>query len=166
MMSRRSALSGVRIYAFDPQRHVLARGQPRQQVGRLENDAAIRSGSCDLASVKHDASLGDIGQPGGHRQHGGLAASGVSDQRDEFATCNVEAEPVDHGQRTARSRIRLYRFEKFHVTCRGPVRPCAFALHGLPGVADRMHSRARYPAGKPCFPLPRFALRQSTAGNA
>ena len=63
-MSRRSRAAGVRIHAIHAQRDVLPRGEPGQQIRRLEHHAAIRAGAGDLAAIEHDAAVGDIGEAG------------------------------------------------------------------------------------------------------
>ena len=84
-MSRRSRGAGVRIHAIDAERDVLASGEPGQQARRLEHHAAIGAGAGDFTAVEHDAAGGDVVEAGEHRQHGGLAAAGMADQRNELA---------------------------------------------------------------------------------
>ena len=127
-MSRRSPRRGVRIHAIHAHRDVLARGEPRQKIRRLEHDAAIRARRDDFAAIERDAAIGDVGEPGDHRQHGGLAAARVPDQRNELALADVERELVDHGERPLRVGKRLGDVVELARTCRGSPRPsCALA---------------------------------------
>ncbi|KMS94310.1 hypothetical protein BVRB_022690, partial [Beta vulgaris subsp. vulgaris] len=92
------AAGGVRVDALDPERDVLARGEPGHQARRLEHHRLVRPGDVDLAVVEHDRALADRVEPGRHRQHGGLAASRMADQRDELALVHQEVEVLDYGQ--------------------------------------------------------------------
>ena len=92
-------LRGGRIDLVDADGHILTRGQPGEQRGRLEHHGAFGIGSLDRAAVQHDDVLGDARQPGGHRQDGGLAATGMADQGNEFALFQRQVDLVHHGQR-------------------------------------------------------------------
>ena len=165
-MSRALGVARVRIDALDAERDVLPRGQPRQQVRRLEHHAAIGPGGRHLAAVEHDAAVGDIGQPGAHRQHRRLAAAGVADQRDELAALDVEVEilrPRSAGP--CGVGIDLVRRCRTRRTCRDS--SSGFGLlrraHGLRQEirrGDRAPRRAASPRLRPAHaasPLPRPA---------
>src|SRR5689334_24202108 len=97
----------MRVHAFHAERDVLPRGEPRQQVGRLEYDTTIRTRARDLARVQHDAAVGDLREARAHRQRSRLAATRVTDQRDTLATLDVEIESFHDGERPPGRGVHL-----------------------------------------------------------
>src|SRR5690606_24115012 len=92
-------LGGGVVGLVDAEQDVLERGEPGQEAGGLENDAAIGAGRGDLLAGEDDAAAGDVGESGDHGEHGGLAAAGVADQGDELALADLEVEVLDDGER-------------------------------------------------------------------
>ena len=58
----------------------------------MKDDAAIRPGAGEFLAGENDAAAGDVVQAGDHREHGGFAAAGVADERDEFALAILQIE--------------------------------------------------------------------------
>ncbi len=98
-MSRRSASLACGKHAGHAQHHVVERAEPGHQAGRLEHQAAVGAGIGHFAAIEHDHAFGDVGQPGHHRQHGGLAAARVADDRNELALADLQVKAIDHGLR-------------------------------------------------------------------
>ncbi len=72
---------GMRVDPVDTESDVFARGKPGKQRWRLEHHRAIGTGGGYLTAVKDDAAERNLVQPGRHRQYGGLAATGMANDR-------------------------------------------------------------------------------------
>jgi hypothetical protein len=100
---------------------VLHRGHVREQVERLEHHADLRPDLADVIDIRRhqlavplhmgerlaldpDHAVVDRLQRHQHAQHGGLARTGRSDDRDLLAALYLEVEPVENGQRAVAFR--------------------------------------------------------------
>ena len=95
-----------------------------------------------------------VREPRDHRQHGGLAASRMPDERNELALADVEREPVDHRQRPLRRRKASWRRCRTPRTCRGSRPPwcaltarTAFGTKSLEVIGMTSGSRTRLSSG-------------------
>src|SRR3954452_6611290 len=77
---------------FQPERHVLKRGEPRQQRRMLEHHAAVVPTAGDHVSIDRHAAAACRLEAHRDAQRRGLAAAGGADQRDDLAVSHAETE--------------------------------------------------------------------------
>src|SRR5437879_5935285 len=78
-----------------PEHYVLESREPREQTGRLEDDTAVGTGPGEFLAGQNDSAAADVVQPRQHREHRALAATGVTNERDELAFPDPEVETLD-----------------------------------------------------------------------
>ena len=97
-----------RMGLLDRELDVLARGEPGQEGGRLEDDAAVEARSVDLAATDDDAAARRRNETHRDREDRRLAAAGVADEADELTLGDLEVEVFDdHGVAGAGNREAL-----------------------------------------------------------
>src|SRR5215213_11408365 len=84
-------LGAPHAFHLEAEHYVLHGGQPRQQLGKLKHHAAIEAAALYLAAVHHDFAAGRRLQPHSDPKRRGLAATARSDERDDFAVIDGEA---------------------------------------------------------------------------
>ena len=96
---------------FQRQRHVVERAHRRHQLEILEHEAHRLGAQCgarvfvrgmDRRAVQPDLAAAGHVQAGQQREQGGLAGTGLADDRDPFAGGDVQADAVEDGQLTVR----------------------------------------------------------------
>jgi hypothetical protein len=87
----------VAVDLVDAEADVAEGGEPREEAGRLEDDAAIGAGLDDLLAGEDDGAVRGLGEAGDDGEHGALAAAGVADDADELALREGQVEAFDDG---------------------------------------------------------------------
>ena len=101
VIADRVALGGRDMVGLERQAEgdVLLHRQPGEYAVLLEDDAAFGAGPRDGASVEQDLAGRRLLEAGQHAHHGGLAAAGRTDHRDEIAVVDVVADVLDDVER-------------------------------------------------------------------
>ena len=84
---------------------VLESREPREQTGRLEDNATVGTGPGKFLAGQNDAAAAHVVQSRQHREHRALATTGVADERDKLAFPDPEIEILDDDCRPFWSRI-------------------------------------------------------------
>jgi hypothetical protein len=77
-------------HLVDGQSYVVVHREPGQQRVVLEHDGAVRPGLVHLTAFEEHIALSGLGETGDDAEQRGLAAPGMTDDRDVFATPHVE----------------------------------------------------------------------------
>src|SRR5690606_16448347 len=81
----------------DAELDVAEGGEPGEEAGGLEDDAAVGPGLEDLLAGEDDGAVGGLGEARDDGEHGALAAAGVADDADELAFGEGKVEAFDDG---------------------------------------------------------------------
>jgi hypothetical protein len=92
---------------IDAEHDVLERRHPGEQARRLKHHATIWSGTDEFLAGENDSTSRDVIQSSEHREHRGLTAARMPDERDEFALLNLEVEILDDDRRAFRRGVNL-----------------------------------------------------------
>ena len=87
-------IGGV-VDLFDAEHDVLEGGEPGQEAGGLEDNAAVGAGAGDFLAGEHDAATRYVSEAGDHGEDRGLAAARVADEGDELALLDTQVEVLD-----------------------------------------------------------------------
>ena len=79
---------------FRAEQHVIERGAPGNQPRRLEHEGDLRPGVARRTAVDGDAADAHVEQAADDPQRGRFAATGRSEDANELAAADVEAQPV------------------------------------------------------------------------
>jgi hypothetical protein len=100
----RLRLLGVGVEDLEAEQHVGERRAPRHQAVALEHDADLAAKELEVAKrivpAHGDLAGGGLDQPGDQIEHGGFAAAGLAEHRDDLARRDLERQPV-HCQQVA-----------------------------------------------------------------
>ena len=84
--------------AVEPEHEILAHGKPGEDGAVLGDQNALRARGGELRAVDDDGSLVTALESGRNAQEGRLSAAGGTDDRDQLALADREADAVEHRQ--------------------------------------------------------------------
>ncbi len=68
----------------DAEHDVIQGGEPGEEGGGLEDDAAVGAGAGEFPIAEDHVAAAFFGEAGDHGEHGGFAAAGVADEGDRI----------------------------------------------------------------------------------